>query len=810
MTLLTFQSRSRLSKANDSLGQQTRLADANAAQALLQKDKAQQANSVAESVARRLSLKNEELVKAISEIERQRSEAWQATRRALLIAKEQLALRWVSEARADLSYSRLLKRVLSHRILPDDPLTGASMLDLAQRSWFLIATLEGHRGAVQSLAFSADGRTMVSGSADGYLRLWDAKSGRPVGGQIGERKHYRWAMPWMFTSKGRRHWSGESPSNAVAFSPDARSVASGSSDWTLRIWDVQTGQPIGEPMRGHEGEVRSVAFSPDGRLVVSGSDDKTLQLWDAKTGKPIGDPMRGHESRVIGVAFSPDGQRLVSGGADASVCIWNARTRQLIGEPIQGLRARVNSLAFSPDRKQVLFADHDKTLRIWDVRTGQPIGEPMRGHDQKVTSVAFSPDGQRVVSGSVVGTLLLWDAKTGRSLGEPMRGHEDSVLSVSFSQDGQRVVSASYDNTLRLWDVKAEQSAEPPKIFQQLSGVQGESYKREAGVISQDGRWVLAGDMDNLRVWNTQTGEPVGPPLNLSGGYGDPNKFALSPNGMWVAIADSRTIGFWNSRTGELIGDRHWGDAGEVRSVAFSSDGYTVATGGADGELRVWDARNGHQIRKAIGLPYPLSWDEKLGSSVAFSPDGQRLVSGSGNGTLRIWQVHTGRPAGAPMQANDDEVSSVAFSPDGRRLMSLYADGSLRLWDTQAGTPIGKLMQGHRGEVTSVAFSPDAHWLVSGGMDGTLRFYDVKTGQLIGEPLRGNGNFVRSAAFSTGGDAVFSVGSDLTLRKWQTPSGIARWLCERIGRNPTQVELKEWGAEGLNLPLACPMFLPGK
>ena len=100
---------------------------------------------------------------------------------------------------------------------------------------------------------------------------------------------------------------------SVAFSPDGRRIVSGSEDQTLRLWDAASGQPIGEPLRGHEDAVSSVAFSPDGRRIVSGSEDRTLRLWDAASGQPLGEPLRGHEDAVSSVAFSPDGRRIVSG-----------------------------------------------------------------------------------------------------------------------------------------------------------------------------------------------------------------------------------------------------------------------------------------------------------------------------------------------------------------------------------------------------------------------------------------------------------------------------------------------------------------
>ncbi|KAE9402798.1 WD40 repeat-like protein, partial [Gymnopus androsaceus JB14] len=226
----------------------------------------------------------------------------------------------------------------------------------------------------------------------GYtMCIWNAEIGKIIGEPLQGHTHYV---------------------RSVAFSPDGKRIVSGSEDQTVCIWNVETGMIIGDPLQGHTAGINPVAFSPDGKRIVSGSSDQTVCIWNAETGIIIGEPLKGHIDNVRSVAISPDGQRIVSGSGDQTVCIWNAKTGMIMGEPLQGHTAGINSVAFSPDGKRIVSGSSDQTVCIWNAESGIIIGEPLHGHKDYVRSVAFSPDGKRIVSGSSDQTVCIWNAET--------------------------------------------------------------------------------------------------------------------------------------------------------------------------------------------------------------------------------------------------------------------------------------------------------------------------------------------------------------------------------------------------------------
>ncbi|KAG8793872.1 hypothetical protein FRC12_001256 [Ceratobasidium sp. 428] len=237
---------------------------------------------------------------------------------------------------------------------------------------------------------------------------------------------------------------------SVAFSPRGRTIASGSHDKTVQVWDMTTGAAVIEPLRGHTESLRSVMFSSDGRLIMSGSDDKTVRLWDARTGRSAGAPI-GVGAPVYSVAASPDDNKIVIGCSGGAMKTYDVAAGDMLFEHT-GHTSDINSVAFSPDGRRIASASYDNTVRIWEASTGSSTGDPLKGHTRSVRSVAFSNDGGYIASGSYDKAIYIWDAATGVPI-HSLQSHTDWVCAVAFTPDGSTLVSGSDDRTIKLWNM---------------------------------------------------------------------------------------------------------------------------------------------------------------------------------------------------------------------------------------------------------------------------------------------------------------------------------------------------------------------
>ncbi len=290
----------------------------------------------------------------------------------------------------------------------------------------------GHSDNVFALSWNPDGVSLASGSRDTTVRVWNATTGQD---SYIYRGHHSCVL-------------------SVAWSPDGRYIASGDTDGIVHVWNPQVTLVT---YRGHTRFVRSIAWNPvwgtgipDGKYIASGGDygDNTVQVWQASSGNHI--YTHSNQYRIFAVTWAPDGGRIASGSFDGTVQVWPCNG---VGSSYiyRGHTGPVYAVAWAPDGRYIASAGHDATVQVWSTNHLQEPMHIYRGHTLPVKAVAWSPDGKYIASGGDDTTLQVWEATTGKHIATSSQ-HTHWVRALAWSPLGLCIASAS-DATARLWRI---------------------------------------------------------------------------------------------------------------------------------------------------------------------------------------------------------------------------------------------------------------------------------------------------------------------------------------------------------------------
>ena len=635
--------------------------------------------------------------------------------------------------------------------------TFPSTVCLAQKPELVVET--GHSESVTALAFSSDGKRLVS-SDHTTIKVWDLPGGREVRTLAGH------------TAK----------ITSLALSSDGRLLASGSNDKTIKLWDLNMGREV-STLSGHSAAINSLAFTPNGKFLASGGKDKLIKLWDLNDGQsrtllpsnrkpvhiePLSDLLSDSMIGPLGIrslSFSADGSVLASGSADGLIELWKSDS----GTKIRtlGHSGDIRSLAFCPDGSVLASGSSDTKIKLWDLVSGAE--RTLQGHSEGVTAVAFSADGQKLAStsGEAPGdwglinlsktnkgkSIKLWDVRSGLEIYSADRQDLLSYVA-AFSADGKTLALGTKE--IELWDVAAGRIS---------SRITAHSRGVDAVAFSVDGKALAAGS-SGVKLWQLGTDAE---PRNV----GD-----SSTNVSWLAFTDSGTL---------LVGDsskivevpettagrspRSWKrDMTLTRSAALSTDGKTLARATGN-QIELWDLSSNRELR---ALPIPSrsfrdfqgrydngieslslsadggmvayaatvlepiikvydteTWRELIsdvGYEVAFSPVGKTLAAATTGGSIKFRDITTGREWHTVK--GSDYAVALAFAPNGKTMASGYSSYIIKLWEVETGREL-RTLSGHSSYIKSLAFSKDGMLMVSGSMDGTAKLWRVANGELM-------------------------------------------------------------------------------
>jgi WD40 repeat protein len=571
--------------------------------------------------------------------------------------------------------------------------------------------LIGHQGTVFSVDISSDGQLIATASQDKTVKIWQSN-----GKLLQDLKHSGTVF-------------------RLAFSSDGKYLVSGSLDGSVKIWTVD-GKLVKKIQHG-PASVWGVAFSPNGEMVASSSSDRTVKIW--RTDGTLLTTLAGHEKAVWNVAFSRDSQIIASAGVDNLVKIWTVDGKLL--NTLVGHEGSVWDVAFCQETNLLVSGSGDKTAKLW--RTDGTLVKTFPAGDV-LLGVDCSDNGEYIATSGNDSGVKIW--RTDGTLVSTLRKHDGVVRDVALSRDGLMTASASDDSTVKLW--RFEQN-----LLKLLYGHEDTVWEV---ATSPDGKLIASVGGNSLLLWQSD-GKLLQKITTPSPGI---RSLAWSANGQTIAIG---TNGF-TIEVFDLVDNLAdmnqpqlklrkvlTGHQASVYGIAISPDGQTIASGGDDRTIKLWNIDG--KLKKSFAAHNERIW------KLAFTPDGETIASASEDATVKLWKKD-----GTPIVTlpHENPVSGVAIAPQGNLIASASRDDTLRLWKLD-GTLVKTIPAESKG-LTRVVFSPDGQTIATGGSDNTVKLWNLE-GKLL-DTLPGHESMVISLAVTADGKFVVSGGDDRTVILW--------------------------------------------
>jgi len=574
--------------------------------------------------------------------------------------------------------------------------------------------LTGHIDIVTCIAVQPSDQLIASGSSDRTIKIWDMH---------GNLKQ---------TLVGHTNWI-----TSLSFNRNGQYLVSASRDGTIRRWRMDKWRKLYveqsiQIIKDHQAPVLAVKFSPTSSIFASCGEDAKIRLW-RDDGTPFNTFTGGHHKWITCLCFSPDGERIVTGSADRSLIVWN-----IDGTLIRTIKAHdsfIEDVNISPSGRIIASVSRGRDIKLWNMEGTLMV--VLEGHTDKVLGVNFHPDGESLVSISADRTIKIWDIKG--NLLKTLYGHKGGVHSVTFNASGNKMITGSQDTTIKFWRTKGNSL---PQLLGHLDEVNCVAF-------SSDCRFIASASSDTtIKVWlaNSQL------ITSLEGHKESVNSCCFSPdNKFLLSVSSDRAIKIWNAK-GNLLKTIYNEHDLPIHSVAYRGDGELFASASADCTVKLW-SKEGEWVHTLIGHANAVY-------HVCFSPDGNMIATASQDKTVKLW--HWDGTLLNTLIGHTGEVYSVCFSPNNQTIASSSKDGSIKLWNLE-----GKLLRTlneHSGEVRSVCFSPDGNSLASGSSDRLVKIWSLDGKELLS--LQGHQSGVKSVCFSPDGDTLASASINGRVILW--------------------------------------------
>jgi WD40 repeat protein/serine/threonine protein kinase len=615
------------------------------------------------------------------------------------------------------------QQLLSSLPSPLDRLNEKNIPVLQRRAYQpaeLVAVLGEHRGrswdAMQSMAFSPDGRFIAGASADGTVCVFETST------QFDR---------FLFKSPARVF--------GVAFA-DNQTVAAACEDYKVRIWSLAEPDKAPVTLQHPAAYVNGLAFAPGGKRLAAANADSKVHIWEKNAaGWKERPPLVGHNDWVHRVAFSADGKTLASGGGDGAIRLWNVGDENITErEVLKEHTGPIYALNFSADGKLLLSGGEDKSIRLWDI-SGKEGKVVFTHKDQgRIMSATLSADGKAAAFvGAYSGNIDMWNLT---DLAAPkhhavLRGHNGPSTAMVFAPEGRTLYTTGADYRIRMWEMVipngVQQRIVLPLSEFGLGGVGGMSVSPDGNMLAMHGRY------DPTVQFFTLTGGAPAERFRASGYAGGSVPMSFSADSKNFALARYANIFYFplteQTPKASSLMPLH---GGRVAGLVFAPDGKSlISAGSADQTVRIWDATLAAPVERST---YRLKDSGNTIVSIACTPDGKALGILGSDKKVRLLDLTVSPPVERepPLEELSDQPAAIGFSPDGKLLAVLGSkDGRANIWDRtktrpELQFPIGGATANGTSVISSLAFSPDGKSLATSASDG-IAVWDLSNGRKL-------------------------------------------------------------------------------
>lgn len=510
----------------------------------------------------------------------------------------------------------------------------------------------------------------------------------------------------------------DKPVVACVATPDGRSVLSASTDGTLRLWALKSGDCIAR-LKGHDDELTACVVTPDGKIAISTSADSTVKLWDVATRRCI-DTLDNGGRWATTCAVALDGRRLVIGSDNGTISLWDLVSRHRI-TTLPGHDDYVTACLVTASG-QIVSASRDQSVRVWDPETGECLHKllpaevasspAVRGVEEQgwINAIALLPGGRHVLAAAGDGSLFRWDLGSGGCV-QRFGARQGRVDACAILHDGRYVLCGMADGSIVVWDLASEQRV---LIFRAHEGaVSGLA-------VTADGQRILSAGYDrSIRLWELGGPESLG----LQEGHEAPvNACAMTPDGrIAVSASEDGKLRVWDVATGACRATLA-GHADRVTACDISADGRRVLSGARDGSVRVWELENerGEVAAGHLGLV----------SGCSILPGGRMLTTSHAPGGALLLREPGALTQSVELCVHGSAVDGFAVTPDGACAMSISRDGIAYVWDIASRRHV-RLLLVPAAQPLCGALTPDHRYAVLARQDGKLEVIDIPSRKTV-------------------------------------------------------------------------------